>query len=120
MKPLIFTGFFDISYLASECGFPYSVWLSREVFSWCYGTPCFDDVQSREGGIFVSIGSEARHNDFSQPKSIRVKALGDTVWINVVKQVANDGTTHLLVFFASEDKGRMQWRWPPANAHGEI
>jgi len=119
MKPLIFTGFYDISYLASACGCPYSVWLSGEVFGWCYGSPCFDYVHSREGGILVSIGAEAKHNDFAEPKLIRVKALGDTVWINVVKQLGDDGTTHLLVFFPREQESRVQWRWPPSSAHGE-
>ena len=94
MKRLKFHGFYDVTYLTEACGCPYSVWFSSEVFGWCHGSPCFDAVQSREGGLLVSIGWEARDSSFDTPHLIRAKALGETVWISVAQEYAADGLDH--------------------------
>lgn len=120
MKPLNFSGFYDVTYLTEPCGCPYSVWFSAEVFRWCYGSPCFDFIQSREGGLLVSIAWEARHNNFDEPTLFRAKALGESIWINVVKKFDQNGSPYLLVFFPTNETSRQRWRWPPPGAHGEI
>lgn len=106
MKRFPYAGFYDVSYLCEICGCPYPVWFSSEVFGWCFGRPCFDYVQSREGGLLVSIGWEAMHNDFEEPTLLRAKALGEAIWIQVVKERDENGSPYLLVFFPVNGAGR--------------
>ena len=119
MKRALFAGFVDVSDLAAACGCPHSVWFSGEVVRWCYGSPCFDYIHSREGGLLTSLDREARHNDFDHPTLLLAKALGDLVWINIVKTFDAQGSPHLLVSFPSNEFGRRGWTWPPRDAHGE-